>query len=149
MFDIPFIQNVSLHNIEQGNHHDAGDTGVLIQIVDPGMQFPKPRRRFSEVHQFEFFDVEEPTDVIVLGVGSMELCVISDSDAQRLVDVLQTALDRRQSVIVHCVAGLCRSGAVAEVGTMMGFADTETFRQPNVLVKSKMIQALGWGYTDS
>jgi len=42
----------------------------------------------------------------------------------------------------HCVAGVCRSGAVAEVGTMLGFTDTETFRIPNVMVKRKLIQQL-------
>jgi len=62
------------------------------------------------------------------------------------VHLLQRALDNHMNVIVHCVAGVCRSGAVCEVGVMMGFQDTEAFRSPNLLVKHKMMQALGWTY---
>jgi hypothetical protein len=50
------------------------------------------------------------------------------------------------NVVVHCHAGICRSGAVAEVGVMMGFADCERFRIPNLLVKHKMMRVLGWAY---
>ena len=52
-------------------------------------------------------------------------------------------------VIVHCVAGVCRSGAVCEVGVMMGFDDTEDFRSPNLLVKHKMMKILGWTYDEN
>jgi hypothetical protein len=50
------------------------------------------------------------------------------------------------NVVVHCVAGVCRSGAVCEVGVMMGFRDTEEFRAPNLMVKHKMMKVLGWTY---
>jgi hypothetical protein len=50
------------------------------------------------------------------------------------------------NVIVHCVAGVCRSGAVCEVGVMLGFDDTEAFRSPNLLVKHRMMKCLGWTY---
>lgn len=43
-------------------------------------------------------------------------------------------------------AGLCRSGAVAEVGIIMGFQDTHKFRLPNRLVKYKMMKCLGMTY---
>jgi hypothetical protein len=52
-------------------------------------------------------------------------------------------------VVVHCVAGVCRSGAVCEVGVMMGFNDTEVFRAPNLLVKHKMMKKLGWTYDEN
>ena len=52
-------------------------------------------------------------------------------------------------VVVHCHAGVCRSGAVVEVGVMMGFDDTEVFRSPNLLVKHKMMRALGWTYDEN
>ena len=41
---------------------------------------------------------------------------------------------------------MCRSGAVAEVGVMMGFADAERTRIPNIRVKHKMMKVLGWTY---
>jgi rhodanese-related sulfurtransferase len=50
------------------------------------------------------------------------------------------------NVVVHCHAGICRSGAVCEVGVMMGFTDCERFRAPNLLVKHKMMRVLGWTY---
>ena len=53
------------------------------------------------------------------------------------------------NVIVHCVAGVCRSGAVCEIGVMMGFDDTEVFRSPNLLVKHKMMKVLGWTYDEN
>ena len=31
----PWIQNVSLTNVHDGYHYDAGANSVLIQIVDP------------------------------------------------------------------------------------------------------------------
>ena len=50
------------------------------------------------------------------------------------------------NVVVHCHAGVCRSGAVAEVGITMGFEDTGVFRAPNLMVKHKLMKALGMTY---
>jgi len=61
---------------------------------------------------------------------------------------LQHAKDNRMNVVVHCFAGICRSGAVCEVGVMMGFEDTGRFRSPNLLVKHRMMRALGWTYDE-
>jgi hypothetical protein len=70
----------------------------------------------------------------------------SPEQAAELVRLLQHALENRMNVVVHCYAGICRSGAVCEVGVMMGFNDTERFRSPNLLVKHRMMKALGWTY---
>lgn len=32
---MPFIENISLADVRDGYHYDAGPGGVLIQIVDP------------------------------------------------------------------------------------------------------------------
>jgi protein tyrosine phosphatase len=48
--------------------------------------------------------------------------------------------------VVHCHAGLCRSGAVVEVATMMGFTQCDKLRIPNMRVKHRMMKALGWTY---
>ena len=50
------------------------------------------------------------------------------------------------NVLVHCHAGICRSGAVVEVGEIMGFTPTDRFRAPNLLVKHRMMKALGLTY---
>lgn len=137
-----WIQNVSIDEIKAGNHFDCGDRAVLIQICDPAYTFPVPKYKFGIIHQFEFLDIEND-DHDLLDFA------ITDEQAQSIVKILEDALIVRRNVIVHCHAGICRSGAVAEVGIMMGFADTEKFRLPNIMVKSKMMRALGWGYAES
>jgi len=48
------------------------------------------------------------------------------------------------NVIVHCAAGICRSGAVVEAGVVLGFDDTQTMRIPNTLVKTSILEQLGF-----
>lgn len=139
----PWIQNVSLSDVKKGHHIDAGINSMLIQIVDPDMEFPAPSYQFKETHQFKFLDLEKSDDTI------NDDWKISDLQAEQLVALLQRSLEDRMNVVVHCVAGVCRSGAVCEIGVMMGFRDTEVFRSPNLLVKHKMMKCLGWTYDEN
>jgi predicted protein tyrosine phosphatase len=136
---IRWIENVSKSDVSLGFHSDLGENTMLIQITDPATFFPTPKRVFKEVHQFEFLDAED-TD------GFPDEAKISDEQAEQLVGLLQHALDNSMNVLVHCHAGICRSGAVTEVGTMMGFTATERYRQPNLRVKHKMMKVLGLTY---
>jgi predicted protein tyrosine phosphatase len=138
---MPWIQNVALSDIPKKHHVAVGENSMLIQIVDPCMTFPTPAHKFKEVHQFEFLDLERDDKW-------GEEFKVTDAQADQLVDLLQHALENRMDVIVHCVAGVCRSGAVCEVGVMMGFDDTEVFRSPNLMVKHKMMKKLGWTYDE-
>ena len=136
-----FIENVAAADIPQRFHHDPGPNSMLIQIMDPCPSWwPKPKQEFKESHRFEFLDIEK--DDIVYD----EECRCSQAQADELVRLLQHAKTNRMNVIVHCYAGICRSGAVTEVGIMMGFEDTGRYRQPNLLVKHQMLKALGWYY---
>jgi hypothetical protein len=147
---MPWIQNVALVDIPRGFHFDAGENSMLIQITDHDMAFPNPKHKFKEIHQFTFLDIEED-GMSNTGDGQMidlSEFAITDEQAAELVRLLQHALANRMQVVVHCHAGVCRSGAVCEVGVMMGFADTEVFRSPNLLVKHKMMKALGWLYNE-
>ena len=137
-----WIQNVSMSDIRAGFHIDPGLNSMLIQLVDPATEFPVPKYKFRETHQFEFLDAEKDDNF-------PDECKVTDAQAQKLVRLLQHALNQRMNVIVHCHAGVCRSGAVTEVGVMMGFKDTEAFRSPNLLVKHKMMKALGWTYDET
>ena len=139
---MPWIQNVSLSDVRKGHHIRVGENSMLIQIVDPDMDHPDPMYNFGEVHQFKFLDLERSDDCI------NDAWKIQDAQAAELVALLQHALSNRMDVVVHCVAGVCRSGAVCEVGVMMGFDDTEAFRSPNLLVKHKMMRVLGWTYDE-
>ena len=141
--NMPWIQNVALSDIKKGFHIAPGPNNLLIQIVDCGMEFPEPKYKFNSVHQFEFLDLERDDYCIEPEMK------ITDDQAKSLVILLQQALLNRSNVIVHCVAGVCRSGAVCEVGVMMGFDDTEAFRSPNLLVKHKMMSVLGMTYDEN
>lgn len=139
---MPWIENVSLGDIPKARHHNAGENSMLIQIVDPAMEFPTPLHKFKEIHQFEFLDLE-------VGDAFGEEFKVTDAQAEQLVRLLQHAFEKRMNVVVHCVAGVCRSGAVCEVGVMMGFSDCEVFRSPNLMVKHKMMKVLGWTYDEN
>ena len=139
---MPWIQNVALSDIRKGFHIDPGPNAMLIQIVDPPGDFPTPKYSFKEVHQFQFLDIEEKD----LALDEAMRC--SQEQANELVRLLQHALEQRMNVIVHCHAGVCRSGAVCEIGIMLGFDDTEAFRSPNLLVKHRMMKSLGWFYDE-
>jgi hypothetical protein len=140
---MPWIQNVALSDIKRGFHIDAGVNAMLIQIVDPDMEFPTPRYSFKEVYQFKFLDIEEKDECLD------ETMRCSREQAAELVRLLRHALEHRMNVVVHCHAGVCRSGAVCEIGVMLGFDDSESFRSPNLLVKHRMMEHLGWTYDEN
>ena len=131
----PWIQNVSLSELICGKHDDPGLHSMLIQIVDPAMSFSKPKFKFSEIHKFKFMDLDDidPGD---------DKHKITDQQATDIANLLQYALDNKMNVIVSCHAGLFRSGAITEVGVMLGFADTDKFRSANLLVKHKLMDIL-------
>lgn len=136
---IRWIENVSWDDVKNGWHTEMGENSMLIQIADPASFFPTPKKTFKEVHQFEFLDAED-------GDGFPDEAKISDEQATEIVRLLNHALDNCMNVLVHCHAGICRSGAVVEVGSMLGFTPTDRYRQPNLRVKHKMMKALGWTY---
>ena len=137
---MPWIENVAAADVPMKFHHDAGANSMLIQIMDPAPSWwPTPSHDFKETHRFEFLDAEASDNF-------PDEAKISDAQAQEIVRLLKHALDNRMNVVVHCMAGICRSGAVTEVGVMMGFDDTKRFRSPNLMVKHSMMKVLGWTY---
>lgn len=131
-----WIQNVSMSDIIKGVHYLDNKT-ILIQIQDVGTwEFAKPfyKDQFIEIHQFEFQDTEEDVE---------EAGPIKDEQAKAIADILLRAKETDRNIVVHCHAGICRSGAVVECGVLIGFQDGEMFRIPNVLVKKKILKHLG------
>lgn len=133
---VPFIQNVAWVDIKNGNHRVSQDM-VLISITDPDMEAPDTFHNFSKIYYFKFLDLEIE-----------DKWAINYDQAEILVAILQKCLAENKDVVVHCTAGVCRSGAVSEVGEIMGFEPSEMFRIPNTRVKTKMLQALKFTYTD-
>ena len=134
-----FIENVSKSDVFHGHHYDAGPNAMLIRIQDPATEFGKIKYPFKEVYEFEFLDAEDAD-------GFEDECKIQDEQAQQIVGLLQRAQENAMNVVVHCHAGICRSGAVVEVATIMGFTPTDKYRQPNLRVKHKMMKVLGLTY---
>ena len=134
-----FIENVSKSDVFNGHHYDAGPNAMLIRIQDPATEFGKIKHPFKEVYEFEFLDAEDDD-------GFEDEVKISDVQAAELVRLLQRAQENAMNVVVHCHAGICRSGAVVEVASMMGFTPADRLRIPNMRVKHKMMQVLGWTY---
>jgi predicted protein tyrosine phosphatase len=131
-----FIENVAAADVPKGEHFDAGENSMLIQIGDTGDHWwPAPKFQFKEIHQFRFLDIEHE-----------DKNAITDEQAQKLVALLQYAFVNEMNIVVNCMAGICRSGAVTEIGVMLGFEDTKKFRSPNLRVKHKMMDVLGWRY---
>ena len=143
-----WIENCSMSDIHLGHHSDLGENVMLIRIQDPATEFKPTKYNFKEVHCFEFLDIEDD-GLTNLGDGqwtNMSEFAITDQQAANIAGLLERALEKQMNVMVHCHAGICRSGAVVEVGTMLGFTATERYRQPNLLVKHKLIKSLGWAY---
>lgn len=136
-----FIENISLHDVIHGLHIDPTSRHtVLIQIIDYEMQsYPDPKylEKFSDVYQFRFDDTEDVFD----------LNCITDSQARSIATILRDSFNERKNIVVHCHAGICRSGAVVECGTMIGYRDVEhRQRIPNVLVKRKIMDNLNLSF---
>lgn len=130
-----FIQNVSMADVVKGKHHYVPGKTALIQIQDYGsFQFAKPAKKFIDVLQHKFDDHDDPE----------RKTNITQEQAKSIADFLTNAYNNDINVIVHCHAGICRSGAVAEVGIVMGFENRSTHRIPNVLVARKLFKELGF-----
>lgn len=133
---MPKIENCSWADFRKGNHRIDPIGAIAIQIVDPGDTPPEPAEdAFYTRTVFEFLDAEEATSQFF-----PEEKLINDEQAETLAGVLRTALEEDRDVLVHCVAGVCRSGAVVEVAEMIGFDECFRYRLPNIRVKRKLME---------
>lgn len=136
-----WIENVSLANILIGNHHFEEDNTVLIRIGDICSTF-KPvlyQDKFVNVYEFQFMDDDDP---------NWEESITEEQGVD-IASILRECWACDYNVVVHCNAGLCRSGAVAEVGEIMGFQYAGNRKIPNVLVKNRILEPLyEYGFFD-
>jgi predicted protein tyrosine phosphatase len=126
-----WIQNVSKDDVVKAWHYDPGPNSMLISIVDPDMENPSAKFSFNERHNFKFLDVEDE-----------QKHAINEQIAEKIAALLYRAKKNHTNVVVHCVAGICRSGAVVEAGIALGFQDTGTTRIPNTRVKHMLFSKL-------
>lgn len=138
------IINISLEEAKHGDHPNWGENTILIQITDPAYEAPETTYPFKTKHHFEFLDIDNSD--LDKHNWEMEEFAITDEQAKALTTILDGALRNNQDVIVHCHAGICRSGAVVEVAEAMGFQRTTRFRAPNLRVKHLMLKSIGLTY---
>jgi len=133
---VPFIANYAALEIGRGDFLNPGRNSMLIQIGDPCCTFPVPPPEFyfREIYKFEFVDDVDPENEFI----------ITDEQAEQIYECLRRALDQSMNVIVHCFAGIGRSGAVVECGRRMGFNDKGGYRDPNKRVYSKLVKLAGF-----
>jgi len=134
----PFIENVSYHGMTKASHYDPGEYGVWISITDP-CTMPAPAAfPFLKMYGFQFLDIEENDPKF----EEFKEFVISKEDGERIADILRKSFADGSSVIVSCMAGLCRSGAVAQAGIDYGFVDVGSVRAPNLMVYKAVAKPL-------
>lgn len=132
-----YCENVSRQSIKEGQHiNPSYKVTYLLQISDIGYKQPEPmyENLFAYNLCLNFNDVEDEFD----------LSSISDYQAQQIADFILKAKENDANIIVHCHAGICRSGAVVEAAVSVGYSDVEgRVRIPNTLVKRKVMSCLG------
>lgn len=138
------IENCAMEDVRVGDHTDFGPDTIIIQITDPAVDPPIATKKFKQYHYFEFLDIDD-SDIDKHG-EDFGVFAITEEQAKQLVEILKSAKENNYNVLVHCHAGVCRSGAVVEVAEAMGFEPTNRFRAPNLRVKHLMMKALGWTY---
>lgn len=130
-------ENVSRLDVLQGNHISVFcSPAYLLQISDVCKQQPIPKYEeyFKDKLCLNFNDVEDEFD----------MSSISDYQAQQIADFILKAKADNADIVVHCLAGICRSGAVVEAAMSVGYTDAvNRQRIPNTLVKRKVMQCLG------
>lgn len=134
------IENISRKECIEGGHLDPRQhPTVLIQIceVEDEHAVPLLLEHFVKTIQLKFDDVEDPFD----------MNCISEGQAGVIANALKEAKLLGHDVVVHCYAGICRSGAVAEVGTIIGFEVANgRWRMPNTLVKRRILEKLNLSF---
>lgn len=118
---------------------------VLIRIGDPCFDFAYPQGIspliWAGVYTFEFLDIDERDHDFAF----------REDQAVEIVNILNNAAASRHHVVVHCYAGIARSGAVVEyLVRHMGYEDVEgVYRNPNILVLNSLEKAAGVAITES
>lgn len=136
---MPNIENISYADVLKGNHGNHPCNTILIQIADPGMEFPISKYKFYGIRQFNFLDLNEDAKDTPSGIH-----LITQQQAEQIISILQTALKSDINITVQCTSGLSRSGAVTEVGEMIGYNYIGLTRQPNSYVKKMLLKQIGY-----
>jgi predicted protein tyrosine phosphatase len=136
---MPFIQNISIADTIAGVHRPAGGNAMLIRILDlEDWDVKDPAHPFNDVRVFRFDDLTadwaDPAKFARRGPRQ--------EHADDILLALSEAHERGMNVIVHCRAGVARSGAVSLVGELVfGFDAVGSPRNPNSSLVAMMLRS--------
>lgn len=124
-----WIKNIPRRYVEQMTSVEPNT--VLISINDPG-QFPaETQAHFVDRLTLHFLDLEEDHEF-----------AITPDQANEVAHFLCKSYSAGYNVLVHCNAGVCRSGAVAQCGAAIGYELEAEQMSPNLLVKRLVMKEL-------
>lgn len=126
-----WIQNVPKAAIPKGEHAFIPGKTALISILDPAATPPERKCEFTDVLQVEFLDVDEESEVSIQPHHAIEI-----------LNFLKKCQETQTNVVVHCTAGICRSGGVASAAEILGFRwrkPADFHYAPNLLVKRMIL----------
>ena len=136
---VPFIQNISMADAITGVHRDPGENAMLIRILDvEDWNAAEPAHAFRDVRVFRFDDLTadwaDPARFARRGPRQ--------EHADDLLLALFDADKLGMNVIVHCRAGVARSGAVSLVGELVfKFDPVGSRRNPNSSLVQMMLRS--------
>lgn len=123
--NMPKILNISMEEARTGEHPDLGGETILIQITDYDIEPPITAKKYLKYYQFRFLDIEDKDECI-------DEYRITNKQATDIVNILKEAKNNNYNIIVHCYAGVSRSGAIVEFAiNELGFEDYYFYRSPN------------------
>lgn len=141
-----WIKNTDMASVYNGYEADLMkykdfESIDLIQIfgILRTLDFPKPFKDIGVIkksYQFEFEDVDE-TDENFIERG------IQPEQAIAIHNALMDAYNGNRNVIVHCFAGVSRSGAVVDYAQLLGFEPLPEYRARNEMVYSMLRKCNG------
>lgn len=90
---------------EAERYHPPENT-IAISIYTPDYSIPVLSPDFVEHHTFCFFDRD-------VAIDELESGIITNEDAYKISQIIHRCMTNRMDVMIHCDAGISRSGAVA------------------------------------
>ena len=145
---MPKIYNLSKAEVEKLSYRKSRPYAgyASMRILDPGAYFINTSLcGFVDEVRFEFLDAT-PEECVMYGWPSEFM--ITDEQAEQIAAKLLEWEGRGLNIIVHCHAGLCRSGAVTLAMVERGYDDPilenedKYERIPNKYVFDKIVSAM-------
>lgn len=136
-----YISNFPGIAIIEGVHPITNNMYLIRIFSSSGSNESKPKYHtyFKKIYQFRFDDLEKKY---------YDKNILFDSEmAKEIISILNDAIQNNIDVLVHCDAGISRSGAIVDIALDMGFKifpKVNYNRQPNSLVRKLLLNELGF-----